>query len=426
MKPIDMPGVSTRCRARGSTTHGPSRTCGTPARCRAPRTRARDRPRRACPPGCRSRRRPRRRARRSRGRRGTGTSRSSASAGARIGRLPNRCRSLPQMPPTVTATRAHSPLGSSGSSTSTSSAPKSGSFRLYSTARMRRTLDPLELRRADPDGASSAGSGSSNARRSPVVGWSNTSCAACRNGRSSADRLARAAVGGVADDRVADRARGAPGSDACGPVSSRQSSSAHTGSSYATRTSYSVRAALPDSRTAMRVRRGGRPPDRRVDHAARRAQRAPHERDVPALDGARRDLLARGSRTRAADRAATSSPLVSRSRRCTMPGRSSSPTVAISGIAREQAVHERAVGVTGAGVHDETGRLGDARSRRRRRSGRRRRRSRRPPAARRPRAPRASRSRCPRRGGGSSPPAGRRPRSRRAPAAPARRRGSSR
>ena len=48
------------------------------------------------------------------------------SAGALIGRLPNRCRSLPQMPPTVTATRAHSPLGSSGSSTSTSSAPNAG------------------------------------------------------------------------------------------------------------------------------------------------------------------------------------------------------------------------------------------------------------------------------------------------------------
>ena len=41
----------------------------------------------------------------------------------------NRWRSLPQTPPTLTSTRAHSPVGSAGSSMSTNEAGKSASAR---------------------------------------------------------------------------------------------------------------------------------------------------------------------------------------------------------------------------------------------------------------------------------------------------------
>ena len=58
---------------------------------------------------------------------------------ARVGDGPvlwaNRCRSLPQMPPVVTAIRAHDGPGSSGSGSSESEAGNSGSTMSNTTAR---------------------------------------------------------------------------------------------------------------------------------------------------------------------------------------------------------------------------------------------------------------------------------------------------
>ena len=60
---------------------------------------------------------------------------------ARVGDGPvlcaNRWRSLPQIPPVVTATRAHDGPGSSGSGISASEAGNSGSAMSNTTARMR-------------------------------------------------------------------------------------------------------------------------------------------------------------------------------------------------------------------------------------------------------------------------------------------------
>ena len=208
--------------------------------------------------------------------------------------------------------------------------------------------------------ARSAGSGSSNDSRSPV------------RGLVEAERARRGGTAGRAGSPRARRRRCRRRRSGC-PIALEVHADLMRAAGLepaveractpdrvnATRTSYSVRAALPDSRTAMRVRRAVGPPDRRVDHAARRRERAPHERDVPAVDACGSRSARRGCRTRAAVRATTSRPLVSRSRRCTMPGRISSPTRRHLGVQREQAVHERAVGVAGAGVHDEPGRLGE-------------------------------------------------------------------
>ena len=113
-------------------------------------------------------------------------------------------------------------------------------------------------------------------------------------------------------------------------------------------------------------------------------ERAPHERDVPALDRS----ASRSARTRLLVRERRSArPRAGRScrgragGRC--PGRSSSPTRRDLGEAREQAVHERAVGVAGARSARRGRPAWRPRSRRRRRSARRPRRRRRPRAARR-------------------------------------------
>ena len=54
----------------------------------------------------------------------------------------NRWRSLPQMPPVMTSTRAQEGLGSSGSGSSASEAPNSGSAMSNTTARTGRAYDP--------------------------------------------------------------------------------------------------------------------------------------------------------------------------------------------------------------------------------------------------------------------------------------------
>ena len=153
---------------------------------------------------------------------------------------------------------------------------------------------------------------------------------------------------------------GAPGSGGCGRSRAGTSSSDDVGRRGTPRAPRRRCApSRPPSRTAMRVgRRTDRPigasitPRGDVGHA-------PHERDVVGARRRARRASRRGSSYAAGVRATTSRPLVSRSRRCTMPGRAGSPTPRELRVAREQAVHERAVGVARARVHDEPGRLGD-------------------------------------------------------------------
>ena len=102
----------------------------------------------------------------------------------------------------------------------------------------------------------------------------------------------------------------------------------------------------------------GRTPDGRVDRAARRRRAAP-TRARRSAGRPRAPRAARPARrTRGAVRATTIRPLVSRSRRCTMPGTERIADACDLGIAREQSVHERPGGVTGTGVHDESRGLG--------------------------------------------------------------------
>ncbi len=54
----------------------------------------------------------------------------------------NRWRSLPQMPPVMTSTRAHDEPGRSGSGSSANEAPNSGSAMSKTTARTARAYDP--------------------------------------------------------------------------------------------------------------------------------------------------------------------------------------------------------------------------------------------------------------------------------------------
>ena len=86
---------------------------------------------------------------------------------------------------------------------------------------------------------------------------------------------------------------------------------------------------------------------------------APHQRHVLTLDVAARERIDQRRRTQPATRATTIRPLVSRSRRCTMPGRSRSPTSTISGYRFNKPVHQGAVFVPGTGMHDESDLLGD-------------------------------------------------------------------
>ena len=209
------------------------------------------------------------------------------------------------------------------------------------------------------------------------------------------DRLARAAVG--ARRRRSDgRSRsGARGSDACGRSRAGSRATRTPARRTRVRTSYSVRAALPDSRTAIRVRRAVERPIG-ASITPRGELSAPHaERDVPALDA----CASRSARTRLSYARGDRADDEQAARVAIEPVHDAGPQLVADRRdlreAREQPVHERAVGVAGARMHDEAGRLGDddhvvvgvAHVDRDARVADR--------AARRPRARRAARSRCP-------------------------------
>ena len=237
---------------------------------------------------------------------------------------------------------------------------------------------------------------------------------------------ARAAVRRVTDDRMSDGAAGAHGSGACDR--SRAGTRAASTSGSRVRREHLVRGARRAAALADRHPRA-------ASHAtARSARRSRHvaRRDAPRrargtharLRGAA--SARRACRTRSACARRASRPLVSRSRRCTIPGRCGSPTSRELGEAREQPVHERPGGMPGARVHDEPGRLRDhdhvvvlvAHARPRPSASA----SGSPGAA----APRAARRPRPRRAGGSSRPSRRRRAPRPARRAPAPRSGSNR
>ena len=97
----------------------------------------------------------------------------------------------------------------------------------------------------------------------------------------------------------------------------------------------------------------GRAPDRRVDHAARRRRAPPHQREVAPLDLVRPAAGPPARRRPRVDRATSSSPDVPLSSRCTMPGRSGSPTPAISGYRASRPCTSVPSAVAGAGVHHQ-------------------------------------------------------------------------
>ena len=216
--------------------------------------------------------------------------------------------------------------------------------------------------------------------------------------------------------------RGARGSGGCGRSRGGSRAGAHVG--------FGERARVPRTRCAapcpsLRDRHAGAPRGRPADRRVDRRRAALEVRPTRARRSAARRVRSTSCSTRPSyagcERATTSSPLVSRSRRCTMPGRSG---VADAGDLRDTGRAARSPAcrrVAGAGMHHEPGRLGAPRSRRRRRTrtstatgvG--------PPAARRPPARRAARPRSPASSCGSWPRARRRPRSRPRRRAPARR-----
>ena len=138
-------------------------------------------------------------------------------------------------------------------------------------------------------------------------------------------------------------------------------------------TSYSVRAGLPALADRHSRAPRLRPADRRVDHAGGDAEPRPTRARRTDARPTRAGAGRRATSYAAGERATTMRPLVSRSSRCTMPGRAGSPTGAISGKRASKPVDERAAGVAGA------------RDARRARPASRPRRHRRPHSARRPR-----------------------------------------
>ena len=130
-------------------------------------------------------------------------------------------------------------------------------------------------------------------------------------------------------------------------------------SGHADTTSNVVRAGRPASRTAMRVRRCVERPIGASTTPRGAVGSSPHERQVVALDVTRARARRRAARRRAAVRATTSRPLVSRSSRCTMPGRERSPTSAISGYRASSPWTSVPCACPAPGMHDEPGRLVD-------------------------------------------------------------------
>ena len=143
------------------------------------------------------------------------------------------------------------------------------------------------------------------------------------------------------------------------PVSSVHSRRLQTGSANASITWYSVRAALPSSRTAIRVRRSARAADRRVDHPPRRRQPAPHERRVHALDRSGRELPDQRVVRARAERAT-----IKQSARVAVEAVHDARTDRVAdrfdaGETREQPVDQRSARMPRAGMHDEPGGLRD-------------------------------------------------------------------
>ena len=206
-------------------------------------------------------------------------------------------------------------------------------------------------RRAPPRGP--RGSGELTSTGAPVTGCAKARRAACRNWRSS-PRRPGVAVLGVAGDRVADRLQvradlvRAPGLQA------------HAQQRGARQRALELEVR---HRRARVVGVGGHPrahapvaAERRVDRAAARRRAALDQREVLARDRPRlqRVCAARGARRR--ERATTSRPDVSRSRRCTMPG---ARGVLAAGRRPAQRLRERARAVPARRVHDDAGGLVD-------------------------------------------------------------------
>ena len=259
-------------------------------------------------------------------------------------------------PSTPTTARGTASCRRSGSASTTSRAASSSASRSPSSSSAPASVTPTRSRLAD-----GAESGDRSSREAFEHGFQlgrqrfvephplarsrdgrTRACAACRNGRAERDLIARTAVGAVADDRD-DRSPTRCTRIWCvRPVSSLHSSRLHSGAPNTSTTSYSVRACLPAlAHRHARAARAGTA-DRRVDHAARRGETSPDERHVQRARPCAPRAARRASRSARAERATASSPLVSRSSRCTMPGRIGSPTVSMLGEPREQPVDERA------------------------------------------------------------------------------------
>ena len=197
-------------------------------------------------------------------------------------------------------------------------------------------------------------------RRRRVAGWSNASSRRVQERAVERDRVALAAVGARRRRPDGRSRRDARGSDGCDRSRAGSRAGCTAARRYASRTSYPVRAGWPASRTAMRVRRALGAADRRVDHAARRRRACPTR--------ARRS----GARPCASASCATSASYArARARDDQQPARVAVEAVHDAGPARvADASRSRGsaraarctsvpVGVPGARVHDEPGRLGD-------------------------------------------------------------------
>ena len=194
---------------------------------------------------------------------------------------------------------------------------------------------------------------------------------AWRNGRSSTSAGAAAAVGRVAHDRVADRLQ--VHADLVGAAGLEPALAAATppGRGTRRRPRSAVRAVATTLAHRHARRAAHRATDRRVDHAARRRRACP----TPARRSAARRRARRASRParrtpalrprhhQQAARVAVEPVHDPRARGITDVGELR--------VARQEPVHERAVGVTGARVHDEARRACPRPRRRRPRSARR-------------------------------------------------------
>ena len=178
---------------------------------------------------------------------------------------------------------------------------------------------------------------------------------------SSREPRAPLAVHGIADQRMADRARGGLGSGACGrsPAGTRATPAS---AGRVELLQHAVLASAPACRRRRPPSACGSPwiaPDRRVDHTVSARQDDPTRARCSTRVAVCDANWATSASAASLVRATTSRPELPTSRRCTMPGRCGSPDAGDLGKAGQQPVDERAVGVAGAGMDDEPGRLVD-------------------------------------------------------------------